>query len=452
MRMKSVMMSGIISLCAAALPCWAQANLAPPDTDPVSALEAVRSAYTAGRDGDVLLLADRALLEVTKAGGVSLRVAELHFWRGAALRRLGRTEEALVALDQAKALGFRDPELYLERSLTQKSLGNSQEADQERQEGERLLPEDLERRERLNHRWQQEAKDRTRFQLWFSPQVGYDSNLIGLSEDTPLLQGDVDFDSYFVGAYMDARYFLVRNQNQILRLNYQAIAREYPEARDVSYIDNVVSLLGRQPLLDYVDIEARAALEEAFLRDNGHFRTQRSLGPSFLIHPLRDFQVRLWADWTEASYYVSVPNEQDRDGTIGRGGVSFGLDLGRNWSLAPYATYNRYNAEGSDYDSHGWEVGLTLTPEEVLGLLVVPSISYGQQDYENLNSFANFEKKREDRPFRATVTVTIRALERLIGYTPTLSVSYVRHKSNVDAFDYSRWAPYFELGINVLSF
>ena len=85
-------------------------------------------------------------------------------------------------------------------------------------------------------------------------------------------------------------------------------------------------------------------------------------------------------------------------------------------------------------------------------LLISPSISYGEQDYDNLNSFANFTKKREDRPLRATLTVTIRALEKVIGYAPTLSVSYVRHRSNVDAFDYTRWSPVFEVGINVLSF
>lgn len=451
MRIKFVVVTAALLLCAAWVPCWAQSETVS-DSDQLSMIESVRTAYADRRDKDVLLLADRALLEVTKAGGLGIRIAELHFWRGAALRRLGRHEEALVALDQAKALGLKEPELNLERSLTHASLGHSQEADQERQEGERLVPEDLERRERLNYRWQQEAKERTRFQFLFSGQFGYDSNIIGLDRDTPLQQGDVDFDSYFVGAFLDARYFLVRNQNQILRLNYQALTREYPENRDVSYVDNVVSLLGRQPVIEYVDVEARASLEEAFLRDDGHFRTQRTIGPALLMQPLHDLQVRIWADWTEASYYVDVPAEQDRDGTIGRGGVTFSLDLGRNWSLSTYGTYNKYKADGPDYDSHGWEVGLSLTPAQVAGFLVVPSVSYGQQDYENPNSLANFTKKREDRPLTASVAVTMNLLEKVIGVAPTLTVSYVRHRSNIDAFDYTRWAPYIELGVNVLSF
>lgn len=451
MRTMSIAITAILSLCVTQIPCWGQSEAAQ-ETDALSMLEAVRSAYADRRDKDVLLLADRALLGVTKAGGVGLRIAELHFWRGAALRRLGRHEEALVALDQAKALGFREPELYLERSLTHSSLGHSQESDLERQEGERLLPDDLERRERLNYRWQQEAKDRTRLQLWFSPQFGYDSNIIGLDDDTPLQQGDVDFDSSFVGAYLDARYFLVRNENQILRLNYQALVREYPDESDVSYVDNVVALVGRQPLLEYLDLEVRASLEEAFLRDDGHFRSQRTVGPALLMQPFHEVQIRLWGDWTDADYYASVPQEQDRDGEMVRGGVSFAIDLGRSWTIAPYASYNKYDAEGADYDSSGWEVGVTITPEAVAGILISPSISYGEQDYDNLNSFANFTKKREDRPLRATLTITIRALEKVIGYAPTLSISYVRHRSNVDAFDYTRWSPVFEVGINVLSF
>lgn len=451
MRIQSVVVIGALLLCATQIPCLAQSEMVS-DTDQLSMIEAVRMAYAERRDKDVLLLADRALLEVTKAGGLGIRIAELHFWRGAALRRLGRHEEALVALDQAKALGLKEPELYLERSLTHASLGHSQEADQERQEGERLLPEDLERRERLNFRWQQEAKERLRFQFALAPQFGFDSNIIGLSDDTPLQEGDVDFDSYFAGVYLDAKYFLVRNQNQIVRLGYQGLAREYPENRDVSYFDNVVSLLWRQPVIEYVDIEARASLEEAFLRDDGHFRTQRTIGPALLMQPLHDLQVRLWADWTEANYYVDVPAEQDRDGTIARGGITFSIDLGRSWSVSPYASYNRYKADGSDYDARGWEVGLSLTAAEVAGFLIVPSVSYGEQDYENPNSLANFEKKREDRPLRATVTVTMGLLEKVIGVAPTLSVSYARHKSNIDAFDYTRWAPYIELGINVVSF
>lgn len=434
---------------------WAQdkgTSLGGAEAEALARLRAIRSAYKEGRDTDVLLGADRALLGTARVGGSGVRVGEIHFWRGAALRRLGRTEEALVAFDQAKALGFQEPELYLERSLTQRSLGQVEEAEKEWQEGERFMPEDLERWERLSLRRQKEERERSRLQLWVAPQLGYDSNVLGLEEDTPLQQGDVDFASSFLGAYVDARYFLVRNGNQVLWLNYQGMAREYPEEPDVSYMDNVLAMVGRQPLFAAVDVEVRSSVGEAFLREDGHFRTQRALGPAILARPLEAVQVRLWGDWTRADYYASVPNEQDRDGTMGRVGIGLGLDLGGNWSLSPSLAYVKYSAEGSDYDFRGWDVGLTLTPPEVVGFLVAPSVGYGDYDYANPNSLTGFAERREDRTLRATLSVTIRVLERAIGYTPTLAISYLRQRSNVEAFDYSRWAPHIELGINVLSF
>jgi tetratricopeptide (TPR) repeat protein len=440
---------------AASRPCWAQGEGASPrgaEAEALERLRAIRSAYQEGRDADVLLAADRALLEMARAGGSSVRTGEIHFWRGAALRRLGRTEEALVAFDQAKAAGFQEPELYLERSLAQQSLGQVEEAEREWQEGERFRPEDLERWERLSLRRQREERERRRLQLWVTPQLGYDSNVLGLEEDTPLQQGDVDFASPFLGAYVDARYFLVRNGNQVLWLNYQGMAREYPEEPDVSYVDNVLAVVGRQPLLGALDVEVRSAVGEAFLREDGHFRTQRALGPAILARPFEAVQARLWGDWTRADYYASVPNEQDRDGTMGRVGIGLGFDVGGNWSVSPSLAYVKYNAEGSDYDFRGWDVGLTVTPPEAMGLLLVPSLGYGDYDYGNPNSLTNFEERRKDRTLRATLSVTLRALERAFGYTPTLSISYLRQKSNVEAFDYSRWAPHIELGINVLSF
>jgi tetratricopeptide (TPR) repeat protein len=445
-----------VMACGAAWrPCWGQSErvrAAVEESDALGRLQAIRAAYASGRDEEVLVLADRAILEAAQSGGRGIRAGEFHFWRGAALRRMGRTEEALVAFDYAKGLGFREPELYLERSLAQKSLGRLDRAEQEWQEGERLVPDDLERLERLNLRRQQESREGSRLHVWLAPQLGYDSNVLGLREDTPLQQGDADFDSYFVGVYADARYFLVRTRNQLLWMHYQGISREYPNEPEVSYVDNVAALTGRQAVMERLDIEAKVSLEDAFLREEGHFRTQRAMGPALRIQPLEAIHLRLWGDWTHADYYESVPDEQDRDGTMGRLGVSAALDIGRGWSVSPSVTHVRYNAEGSDYDSRGWEVGLTVTPPEVLGLLIVPSLAHGRHDYEHPNSLTQFEKEREDRSLRVTLSVTIRALERLMGYAPTVSVSYVRQKSNVDAFDYSRWAPHVELGINVLSF
>lgn len=440
---------------SAPLTLWAQAKptvLSGPETDQLQAVRAVRAAYKEGRDQEVLLLADRALLETTRAGDLAMKAPELHFWRGAALRRLGRHEEALVALDQARALGFQGPELHLERGLAHRSIGQIQEAEEDYQDAERLLPEDPETRERFLHRWKWDGKDQPRFQLVVTPQTGFDSNIVGLDEDTPLAQNDIDFDSAFAGVSLHAKYFPIMNDRQLLWVGYQNLVRHYTDEPDVSFTDNIATLGGRQPLFESFDIEVRAALEEAFLREDGHFRTQRTVGPAALWRPFPALRLRLWADWTDADYYDPVPAEQDRDGEILRGGLRLALDLGRGWSVAPFASVNRYDAEGSDYESRGWEAGVSLSPEEFAGLRVVASVATGSQDYENPNSLTGFTEERSDRPLSATLSVTLKMLEGVIGYAPTVSVAYVRHKSNIATFDYDRWSPQIEVGIAAVSF
>lgn len=415
-------------------------------------IEDVRTAYREGRDQDVLLLAERALIDASSFGDVQMKAPALYFFKGAALRRLGRHDEALVALEHAKTLGFSEPELYVERSLTNKSLGNAQEAQQDYQEAEKRFPEDPEIRELYLKHWKWDAAEQPRFQIWLAPQAGWDSNVVGLRSDTALIQGKPNFESYYAGVYLDAKYFVVQNQHQLLWLEYQMMGRDYPQEQTVSFLDNVMSIAGRQPLLDNLDFELRGAWEEAFLRDTGHFRTQKTIGPAFLYQPLRDLQVRLWGDWTAASYYESVPSDQNRDGSLTRVGVTFAIDLGQNWMAGPYGLYNKAHTKGNDYDAHGWEFGIQMSSPEFAGFKVLALVSYGEENYTNPNSLTGFTTKRLDRPLGATLTVTFKQIEKWLGYAPTVSVGFLRHSSNISEFSYSRWTPQLELSLGVLSF
>ncbi len=415
-------------------------------------IEEVRDAYRQKRDEDVIVKADQALHEITLKGDVDQRTAELHFWRGASLRRVGRNKEALVALQESKIRGFNTPELHLELAIVRRSLGDSEGAEQDYREAERVLPSDLEKQDRLVTRWNREGKEEPRFKLTLSPQAGWDSNLVGLDPSIPLTQGNVRADSSFVGAYLDLKYYLIRNDHQILELDFENMTREYPESSRLSFNDSLLTAIGRQPVSDWADFEVRASLEEAFMRDTGHYRSQRMLGAGFLLGPWGNLQTRLFGDWTNGAYYESTPSEQDRDGDIYRVGVEFTYDLGRSWSVAPYVSYNKYNAKGDDYVSNGWEVGFTVRPEEFLGFKVSGTLVYSEQDYANLNSLTNFTEKRVDHSFQFTLTVVFKQVERLIGYAPGISVCFVRHESNIPAYSYHRWSPQIELGIDVISF
>ena len=418
-----------------------------------TSVESVRSAYMGGRNKEAVVLADQAISQMASTEATGPVVAELHFWRGASLRRLARHEEALVALDTAHRLGLRIPELHLERALSRRVLKQEHQAEQDYQEAERLLPPDDERRFRFAERWKQESKEEPTFQLSVTPQLGYDSNIFGLEKDAPLVSGNLKEESLYYGLVLAAKYFIVRSDTQLLALEYRNQARAYAQERDFNYTDNVFSGIARQPFLEWADIEVRGSLGEAFSDGEGHLRTTRTVAPAILFHFSPAVQARLWGDWTDADYYVSdIPNEQDRDGVITRAGLVFGMDLGGGWSVAPHVGIAEYDTDGADYDHRDWVVGVALTTAQYVGCVFAPSVSYTRAEYGNLNSVVGFAEKREDRIWRFALTVTVRELEKVIGYAPSITIAFMDHSSNLAPYVYKRWEPRIEMTVVALSF
>ncbi len=444
-------MRNTISISAAALItvlsflCVADAWAA----DPVT-MDEIRTAYREGRDGDVVVLADRALKDAN--GDRALR-GELNFWRGAALRRLKRHEEALVALDVAHDLGFARPELQFERAVALLKLGKQEEADRAFQEAEKSAQEDPPKLEDLRRRWREARDQDQKFQLRLYPQLGYDTNAVGVSDDAALAE-DVDRESFYYGLKLSARYLLFEEKDMSLVLHYQGNLRAYAEDSDLSYSDNVLSAIWNGPIgkLDWLSYEIRGSMVETYLTEDGHFRTQRVLAPALIVRPDEAWQIRLWADWTSADYYEDVPDAQDRDGGIYRGGLSLTVDLGDGWKIGPYLSYSKYNAEGSDYDHHSWNPGVQVTVPEFAGILLVAEGGVIFADYDNPHSLTGFTEARDDRRVYVRLNVTFKQLEKVIGFAPTISVAYENWSSNISAFDFDRWDFGFSTDILALSF
>ncbi len=272
-------------------------------------------------------------------------------------------------------------------------------------------------------------------------------------KDAPLIDADAEEESLYYGLVLGAKYFLHRSDTQLLALEYRNQMRAYAEDQDLSYTDNVFSALGRQPFLEWADIEVRASLGEAVSDGEGHLRTTRTVAPAFLFHFSPALQARLWGDWTDADYYQSdLPAEQDRDGVITRAGIVFGIDLGEGWSVAPHLGLANYEADGDDYDHRDWVLGLALTTAPYVGCVFSPSISYTRAVYDNEQSVVGFAEKRDDRIWRYAVTVSVRELEKLISYAPSVTLAFLDHGSNLDAYDYERWEPRIEMTLIAMSF
>lgn len=420
-----------------------------PSTDDAATLDAIRSAYLEGRANDAVVLADKAL-----PGGWPIERAEIHFLRGAALVRLKRFEEALVAFEKSEELGFTDLRFHLERAIAHRELGQDEDADRSFQEAERQAQDDPEKLELLRRRWSEKVDHEKRFQLRVTPQLGYDSNILSLddSEASDLLAEESDDKSFYYGGIIAARYLIVDEQRFGIMAEYRNHLRGYANEPDRSFTDNLimVEVRGRPSGLDWLTLQIAAAYGESWMSEDGHFRTLRSVSPSIRIEPTETWEARIWADVASLDYYESeAPAEQDRDATWSRVGLEVLFKFAAGWQVGPFASWSDHDAEGSDYEHRALEIGLMARTPEFLGLELDVRLGFVRADFENFNSLSEpaFSDKREDRRFSIRVTITFRELERSWGVTPRLSITYENWNSNVDVFDFDRWdiAPMVEI-------
>ncbi len=405
--------------------------------DPVTPL---RDAYAQGRNADVVLLADRAI--VKGAGG-----GEVHFWRAAALRRLDRLDEALVALDASSQAGFDAPEVHLERALALSALGRSKEAERSMEEVRRMLQDDARRRE-FESRWSGRPAAAKRFDFSVRPQFGYDSNLVTIQDDASLVEAS-DRKSLFYGAQLSGKAHLLESRAHALDVEYRGNFRAYTSESDLSSTDDVLSLVGRTPLSATVDMEVRLAYGEVWLAGEGHFRTERSVLPAMLYRPAEDWELRLRIEWSDADFYENVPAEQDRDGTRQGARVEATWNVGGGWSLTPVLAFRVLGTEGSDYDGKEREVGLRVGAPEMFGIQPLLVLGYVDAPFDHPHSLTGFTEPRKDGRTVLGLTVTFPALEKLAGFVPSATVRYEHWQSNIAEFDFTRWEPVVEFAVNL---
>lgn len=405
-------------------------------------IEEIRKAFSEGRHEDVVALADRALAERSDP-----QRGEVLFWKGTSLVRLGRHEEAVAAIDEASALGFNPSELHLERAFALRTIGQDEEAERSFQEAERLAQEDPARLAELRRRWEEATR---RIELRLSPSFGYDSNLFYVNESTPLL-ANVDRQSLYYGLLLSARYLMIESRDLRVMLDYQNNLRSYVDEPDFSFSDNLVSAILRAGIFDGLSLDSNIYWGETWLQEEGHFRTQRGIATAIGFGPVDPWGIRVWGEYRDADYYSAVPSPQERDGDV----LRFGLGpevVFDGWKIAPYVGYSDWDTEGTDYVHTEWEAGFTLTSPEFSGLRWSVTSNYLWADFDRPHSITLFQQAREDERWQVRMTITFLSFGRSLGGEPSLSVTYERWNSNLDAFDFDRWDLSSSVEILALSF
>lgn len=412
-------------------------------------LDDIRRGYAENRDTDTIVAADRVLLSSSREDRAV--IAEVHFWRGASLRRLRRHEEALVSLDAARDLGHAAPELHLERALAIAALGRQEEAQEEMERARRLVQDDDESLKGFERRWR--ARDDTphRFELRVRPFAGYDSNIVAVDDDATIA-GDPDRESFTYGLGLSARYKILQQPGRQIAAEIATTLRGYASEPDLSYADNVFSVSGAFSLSDWVDVVPRIALAEAWLAEGGHFRTQRTAGLAGIFRPAANWSVKVWGEWGNADYYFDAPEPEDRDGTYQQGGIAVAAAFGE-WRVGPFVNVLKYDAEGDDYDRFELQPGLSVTAPPIADAVELTlTVAHVRADFDEPNSLTGFTDERDDRRWIYALTVKVLALEKSLGVAPSITIRFEDWNSNIDAYKFNRWMPEVDFSFLAWSF
>ena len=288
----------------------------------------------------------------------------------------------------------------------------------------------------------------SRFEFAIRPDVGVDTNLLGIDEKFPVVEA-LKRRSFFGGAGLLGRYWLLRPDPWGLTIDATSTLRAFSRDPDLNYADNLIALTGWGPTDRELSAGARLALGEAVTVGEGHYRSLRdgSIGGRWKVD--ETWSIDLSAAVTHLDFYVDLADEQDRDGSIYRVLLSPSADLGDGWKLTPALTFARSSAEGADFDSRGLRLEATVASPTLSGFQLSGGVFYSIDRYDHDNSVAGFVVKRKDAALGLSLSLQ-RRCDELLGLTPVLAIAWSAHGSNIDAYDYDRWTVTLGVGIPLI--
>ncbi len=168
--------------------------------------------------------------------------------------------------------------------------------------------------------------------------------------------------------------------------------------------------------------------------DGDAFSTTVTVTPGAYVRVTGNLYTHVYGRYASSDFDLVAFPEDDRSAEIYGGGILFGGNITRRWTLRSIVEYLDYDADGSNWDREEIQAytytEYNFTPVWSLGI----GARYTDIDFDNLN--IPFLTERADESWEYYLSSTYQVAS---GWYLRGQLTYVDHQSSIAAFDYQRF-------------
>jgi Tfp pilus assembly protein PilF len=267
--------------------------------------------------------------------------------------------------------------------------------------------------------------------------VGYDSNVIALSDQLPLPADITSRSSGFITGSLDLAYDWRISRRDLLTLGYSVNGTLYEGGlSDYHLLDQ----FGYAQYWRSIDQRFSAGLrisDQFTMLGGRRFRNQVAVQPSIYWRHSERWSTHLAYTFAASDYYITPPIPTlNRDSDAHTIAIAQYIRPGDTELVLRYGyAYTWNDARGADYDYGAHRLFLGATHPLPLGIRGDISYVHVFEDYRNRHSFTGFTDRRDDEMSVLTVYLTRPIRGRASIYARH---DYINNRSNIPVFDYDR--------------
>jgi hypothetical protein len=262
----------------------------------------------------------------------------------------------------------------------------------------------------------------------------YDSNVVLNPSGGPLPEGISGKSDWSAVINLNGRYNFLKKDSAECSIGYGFYQNLHARLSDFNITRHLIDIGAGYMISPVIGLRAAYEFEYVYVGGDG-YDSAHTVAPSLVVSEGRDFSTVIEYRYRKNNFIDSdlFSDNSDRTGSNNLIGVVQKIPLGRKILLQAGYWHDEDSTRRAFWDYRGDKLMADLRvglPGNVLASLTA---QYYTRDYKGVGPLSG--DKRSDREYTGAVSFTKPISER---YSVTIGELYMRNKSNIDVFDYSR--------------